>query len=980
MLGGIVMAIALQIKTSYSILSSLVRIDELTSKARKLGYSSLAITDTNNMFGIYEFYLSCKKNGIKPIIGLEVNLSHDKFILLAKNNNGYKNLIKISTILSERDISTDELEKFADDLFLIIPYINYNKNIISIYKDYFIGYSNLKEREKIGDKAVFINNVSYLEESDYRYLDYLLMIRDDKKLGEFSLGTFKNRYLLDEDELSNLCDSTVYNNMSYIEKECNVTLEYREGLLPVYDSKIDAHEFLRNLCYKGIKKRLNDNVPKEYIKRLDYELDIIDKMGFCNYFLVVWDYVKYAKFNNILVGPGRGSAAGSLVSFSIGITDVDPIKYDLLFERFLNPERVTMPDIDVDFDSEKRNLVIDYVTKKYGGKKVAGIITFNTLGAKQVIRDIGRCMNISLPIIDDLTKAITSRNLKESYTENSKFYRLINSKDEYKLLYKIALKLEGLPRHISIHAAGIVMSKYDIDEIIPLYRNQLGMFVTAFSKDYLEPLGLLKMDFLGLDNLTLISGVIDNIREKEKLNISFDKIPTDDKKTLEVFYNVDTDGIFQFESPGMKKFLEKLKVTSFDDISSAIALYRPGTMDSIDNFIARKNGKEKIDYIHPDLEDILRPTYGIIIYQEQIMQIVRKLAGYSLGEADILRRAMSKKKKDVILEERPKFIKCCLKNGYSKEIADRVYDLILKFANFGFNKSHSVSYAIIAYKMAFIKTYFLKYFISGLLSNAIGNNEKTNIYLNRARQANIKILPPDINYSKSKYYVIDNSIRCPLSIISGVGNSISNDIIREREKGNFSDFCDFVLRMYSTGINRKVITNLIYASALDSFGYNKKSLIESLDAVINYADIAKDAGMIEIEKPEIQITNEYSKQEAISMELKVLGFYLTDHPVSKYRSEYIVCSTNISNYFDKNIKMVLMVNKIRETMTKNNDVMAFITANDEFGEVFLTMFPSVYRRYNKIEIGNIIEIAGHVEKRYDKLQVIVNNIKILEGD
>lgn len=973
------MIYALEVKTSYSLLSSLNKIDKLTEKAKNLGYFSLAITDSNNMFGAYEFYLSCKKNGIKPIIGLEVYDSNRKFILLAKNNDGYKNLIKLTTLLSEREITNDDLKIYSDNLILIMPYsyYDYDKEITSIFNDYFIGYSTLEEKNSINDRKVFINDVSYLEKDDYKYLDYLIMIRDEKKLGEMELGTLGGKHLLSIVEFDYLVDGEVKSNMEYISNTCNVTMEYRDGLLPKYDSQIDAFSYLKNLCNKGLNKRLSGNVPIEYKNRLEYELDVINKMGFCDYFLVVWDYVKYAKFNGILVGPGRGSAAGSLVSYSIGITDVDPIKYDLLFERFLNPERVTMPDIDIDFDSEKRNLVIDYVTKKYGEKRAIGIITFNTLGAKQIIRDLGRVMNIMPPSVDEIAKAITSKDLKGSYIKDSKFYRLINSRDDYRRLYDISLKLEGLPRHISVHAAGIVMSKYDIDNIIPLYKNALGMYTSAYSKDYLEPLGLLKMDFLGLDNLTLISDVINEIREKEKINITFDKIPLDDKKTLKIFYSVDTDGIFQFESPGMKKFLQKLKISSFDDIALALALYRPGPMDNIDNFIARREGREKVDYIHPDLEDILKSTYGIIVYQEQIMQIVRKLAGYSFGEADILRRAMSKKKEDVILGEKPKFVEGCLDNGYSEDIANRVYDLILKFANYGFNKSHSVSYAIIAYKMAFIKTYFLKYFMCGLLSNSIGNDVKTNIYLNRARQDNIRIVSPDVNYSYDKYYVMDNCIRCPLSIIKGVGTSISYDIIKEREKGLFSDFCDFVLRMSGTSVNRKVITNLIYAGAI-SFGYNKRTLTQNIDNIINYAEIAKDAGMIEIEKPEITIYPEYEKSEMIDLELKSIGFYLTEHPVSKYRGSYQVNSMNITNYFNKNVSFVVMISYIRETTTKNNDVMAFVSGIDEYGEISLTIFPDTYKRFNNIKVGNITEVIGKVEKRFDKYQVIVNSIKVLE--
>ena len=974
------MLTALEVKSSYSILSSLNKIDILTEKAKSMGYFSLAITDSNNMFGVYEFYLSCKKNGIKPIIGIEIEDSNNRYILLAKNNDGYKNLIKLSTIVSERNILIEDLKLYKDNLILIIPYSHFNEDIFNIFDDNFIGYSTLEERKVLEkeSKLVFINDVSYIDKEDYKYVDYLYMIKDDKRLGEIQLNTHIGKHLLNREEFNTLVDTSALQNIKYISEVCNVTLEYKEGLLPIYDKDINSFEYLTNLCNKGLNRRLNSNVPKEYSDRLKYELDVISKMGFCDYFLVVWDYVKYAKFHNILVGPGRGSAAGSLVSYSIGITDVDPIKYDLLFERFLNPERVTMPDIDVDFDSVKRNEVIDYVTNKYGEKKVAGIITFNTLGAKQVIRDLGRVFNISQPIIDDIAKGIITKDLKGSYIKDSRFYNIINSTDTYKRLYKIALKLEGLPRHISVHAAGGVMSNTDIDNGIPLYKTQLGRYTTAFSKDYLEPLGLLKMDFLGLDNLTLISNVIEEIKKNEKINISFDRIPMNDKKALEVFYNVDTDGIFQFESPGMKRFLEKLKVKSFDDISLALALYRPGPMDNIDTFIRRREGKEKIDYIHPDLEEILSPTYGVIIYQEQIMQIVRKMAGYSFGEADVLRRAMSKKKEEILLKEKPKFIEGSIKNGYPEEIATKVYNMILKFANYGFNKSHSVAYAIIAYKMAYIKAYFLKYFICGLLTNAIGNQYKTNVYLNRARKAGIKIMSPSINDSRNSYFVDENgNIRCPLSIIGNVGTSISNDIIKEREKGLFTDFCDFVLRMNKSGVNKRVLTNLINAGAFP-FGDNKRSLNEAIDNVLNYTEIASDMSLIEIEKPVIEVYPEYDKNELINLELKTMGFYLTEHPVAKYREDYIVNSMNINNYFDKNVKLVVMIGKIKETTTKNNDVMAFIKGNDEYGDIDLTIFPSTYKKFNNIKEGNIIEILGKVEKRYDKYQVIVNNIKILE--
>lgn len=977
------MYIPLYVKTNYSLLSSLISIDKLIEYASKNHISSLAITDSN-MFGAMEFYKKCKKNQIKPILGLEVEVEDSVLLLYAKNYNGYLTLIKLSTIQATRKVTISDILHYHNEVIGILPFSYKEKfSLFSEYfKDFYLGYQD-KEEEKVAssvtEKIVFLRKNLYFLESDNEYLRYLYMIRDGKTISDDTHYDIKNYHLMINDIYEYTTNEHLHNT-TMIADMCDLEFPKTNVLLPIYQDTngLDSHSYLKELASYGLKRRLGSNLTKNYIDRLYYELDIIEKMGFSNYFLVVYDFIRYAKKNKILVGPGRGSGAGSLVCFSLGITDIDPLKYDLLFERFLNPERVTMPDIDIDFDSEKRGLVTDYVMNKYGEKRAIGIITFNTLGAKQVIRDIGRVLNISLPIIDEIAKAITTKNLKDSYVVGSKFHRLINSNPDYIKLYNASVKLEGLPRHISVHAAGVVMSNIDIDEVIPLYKNPLGMYVSAFSKDYLEPLGLLKMDFLGLDNLTLISNVIEEIRKNEGINISFEKIPLDDKKTLKVFRDVDTDGIFQFESVGMKRFLSKLKVNSFDDIATALALYRPGPMDNIDLFIARREGRERVDYIHPDLEDILKPTYGIIIYQEQIMQIVRKMASYSYGEADILRRAMSKKKESIILAEKPKFIKGCLDNGYDERTATEVYDLILKFANYGFNKSHSVSYAITAYKMAFIKTYFLKYFIAGILTNSIGNTSKINIYVNRARKSLIKILPPDINESSNKFYAGKDGIRCPLSIINGVGTSISNDIINERENGKFTDPIDFIVRMSNKGINKKTISSLIYARAIN-FGYNKNTLIQNLDTILNYADIAKDAGMIETLKPEIILYDEYDKNELISLELKTIGFYLTEHPASKYRDDSIIVNTsNISDFFDKRIFMIVMISRLKETTTKNNDVMAFIVGSDEFGEVDLTCFPDVYKKFNNIKVGNIVKIFGRVEKRYDKYQVIINNISILE--
>lgn len=970
---------ALQVKTSYSILNSLNDIKKLVSKARDYGYKNLAITDEGNMFGVMEFYLECKKNDIKPIIGIELHILEYVVLLYAKNISGYKNLIKLATIVSDRELQIEDLEEYSSDLILVMPYNGYNEEIYQIYYERFIGYSNIDDRNMIHDKAVFINNVSYLNEEDNEYLDYLVMIGEGKTLGEYAFHEKTGRHLLTLEEVkANSLEEDIINT-KYISDNCNLELGYTAGLLPIYDKNINSQEHLRMLSHKGLLKRLNGNVPDEYMERLEYELRVIQEMGFSDYFLIVYDYVLYAKKNNILVGPGRGSAAGSLVSYTLGITEVDPIKYNLLFERFLNKERVTMPDIDIDFDADRRQEVIDYVTEKYGEKKVVGIITFNTLGAKQAIRDVGRVLNLKSNLIDSVAKMCGS-DLRQSYQDNLQLKKLIANSEDVRKMYQIALHIEGLPRHISVHAAGVVMSNRNIDEIIPLYRNQLGMYVSGYSKDYLEPLGLLKMDFLGISNLTMVSRVIEDIRNDTRLNITFSNIPFQDKKTIELFNKGDTEGIFQFESAGMIKFLKQLKANNFNDIVAAIALYRPGPMDSIPEYIRRKNGRVKIDYIHPDLEDILKETYGIIIYQEQIMQIASVMAGYSLGEADILRRAMSKKKESIMLSEREKFVNNSIQRGYDKEVAVRVYDLILKFANYGFNKSHAVAYSLIAYRMAFLKVHFYQYFMIGLLNNTINNEIKTSGYIAMLRSNKIKVKKPDINLSMNKYIITDGEIICPLSIIHNVGNNITNMILKEREKGKFIDFIDFTKRMYSQTVNRKVLESLIMASAFDSFDDNKKTLMNNLDEVLNYVELAQDAGLIEIPEPMIDKFQEYSKDELIRQEFLLFGFYLSEHPVSNYKDEHSLSTLDMNRYVDKYMELILEVNNIREVVTKKNDVMAFVRASDEYKQIDLTLFPKIYKENRDIQVHDIVKVSGSVEKRLDNYQLIVTKIVKLSGD
>ena len=965
--------VALYVKTSYSMLSSLIKIEELVSRAKEYGYKAVAITDEGNMFGVMEFYNCCKKYDIKPIVGMEITYNDKKFLLYAKNIEGYKCLIKLATIISDDKLSIDDVKKYSNDVILVMPIQWFDAEIYNIYKDKFVGYSDIKDRSKFKhNNYVYINETLYLNKDDYKYLDYLSMIKYQKVLGEYELNKDMGKYLMSLKELE--LDSNDIDNYNYIYNSCNISFVKESNLLPVYNDNVNSYEYLKSLCEKGLNKRLNNNVSDEYKDRLEYELSVINKMGFCDYFLIVWDYVKYAKFNNILVGPGRGSAAGSLVSYTLGITDIDPIKYNLLFERFLNPERITMPDIDIDFDAEKRDLVFDYVINKYGSKRVAGIITFNTLGAKQVIRDVARVMNISNYKVDSICKLLTS-DLDNSYKNDIGLRNIVNSSLELQKLYDVALHLEGLPRHVSVHAAGIIMCNKDIDEIVPLYHGQLDMYVSGYSMKYLEDLGLLKMDFLSISNLTMIAELIDRIRTNEKINITFANIPVDDKKTMDIFRDVDTDGIFQFESDGMKKFLGKLKPNNLEDLIAAIALFRPGPMDNIDLYIKRKEGKEKVVYLHDDLKPILESTYGIIIYQEQIMEISRVMAGYSYADADLLRRAMSKKNEEVILKERPRFISQSISRGYSEEVANKIFDMILKFANYGFNRSHSVAYAIIAYKMAFLKKYFYKYFMTCLLSNSISNPIKTKVYVAEVRRNNVNILLPDINKSSSKYITESTGIRCPLTIIKNVGVIVINEIIKEREKGDFEDFISFTKRLYQSSINKKVLTSLILAGCFDSFGYNKRTLIENLDNVINYAELSKNVGLIDVEKPLIDVYEEYSSDELVKIELDVFGFYLSYHPVSKYNNKNN--SLSIPKLFDHNINIVLLIEYIKEITTKKNDVMAFVSANDEYGTVDLILFPTVYKKYNNINVGDIIDVYGKVERRNDKYQVVVSTINVL---
>ncbi|MEI3508183.1 MAG: DNA polymerase III subunit alpha [Bacilli bacterium] len=650
--------VPLNIKTGNSLLSSMIRIPELVKIAKEHGLTALTITD-NNLYGAIDFYKECTKNKIKPIIGLEITLDELKYVLYCQNYKGYQNLVKLATMMSERALTLEDVTIFSSDLVAIVPYESrklYN-DLKKLYLNIFIGYKNDLEKSKIkSSNTVYMNEILCLEKDDEQYLKYLYAIRDGQLAFEVTVDNFDVSLL----PLKNQNES---NNFK-INSLCNLELKFHQDLMPVLPG--DSYEELKKNCILGLKKIFGSSVSKQYAVRLKHELDIIKSMGFCDYFLIVADYINYAKTHDILVGPGRGSAAGSLVAYLLNITTIDPLKYDLLFERFLNPERVTMPDIDVDFEDCKRDQVTNYCILKYGIKKVAPIITFGTLGPRQAIKDVGRVLDIAPKKLDILSKMMDPKiSLRENY-KSFQVTDFIKINSELKQVYQIALKFEGLKRHTSIHAAGVVMSKYDLDEVIPLDKNHTSFYTTGYDMDYLEEIGLLKMDFLGLKNLTLINNILKEISEYD-----FDSIPENDEKALEIFTTVNTIGVFQFESDGMMNFLRKFRPTTFEDVASALALFRPGPMHNINSYIRRKQGKEEINYLHPDLEEILKPTYGIIIYQEQIMQIANVMAGYSFAEADILRRAMSKKKESILLKEKGRFISQSTSEVMMKKLQQR---------------------------------------------------------------------------------------------------------------------------------------------------------------------------------------------------------------------------------------------------------------------------------------------------------------------
>lgn len=961
--------IPINIKTHYQLLHSLIKIDELVDYAIKHNIDTLGVTDSD-MFGTMEFISKCNLNGIKPIIGIDLIVEELQFILYAKNYEGYINLCKI---VSEKNINKLDLDFLK----------SHNQNVICVCdeKDYellsntyetYIKYTNQNEKVNALLKTkniVYLKETLYLELEDREYMKYLDMIRDGKTIDNYVNIEYDNSIISEVNALD-------YETQKSFVDKINITLPKYDLTLPKYCEK--SYELLISLCKAGLTKRLGGKVTKEYVDRLKNEMEVIKEMGFVDYFLIVYDFILYAKKNKIIVGPGRGSAAGSLVSYTLGITEVDPLKYDLIFERFLNKDRITLPDIDTDFEYLRRNEVIDYVKEKYGKDRVANIITFGTMLSKQVIRDVGRVLEIPSVEIDNIVKLIRDKEPLKTLENNQTFMLLINSKEIYKQLFRISKKLENLKRHTSIHAAGIVLSGEELNERIPLYKSG-NTILTAYSMEYLENLGLIKMDLLAIRNLTIIDRVIKIIKKEENIDIRLEKIPLDDMETLKLFYNVDTVGIFQFESDGMKGFLKNLQVQTFEDIVSAIALYRPGPRDNIDLFIKRRKGVQKVVYAHELLEPILKNTYGIIIYQEQIIEILKKIGGFTYSEADIIRRAMSKKKENIILEYQKLFIENAIKQGIDKQIAIDIYALVIKFASYGFNKSHSVAYSLVSYQMAYLKAHYKKYFITEELNIVIDSSVKTKEYIDEARVNNINISSVSINQSKEQYYVRNNTIILPFSVIKNIGTEVAKNIVKERiETGKFKDIYDTIARLAKIKVNKTIMQSLILSGAFDEFGYNKNTIISNLENLYNYAELIKDLDETLVMKPEMVIYKEYDNQELMKFEFELYGFYLKNHPVTKYRRDGLSRLDNVKTYFNKHITVIGLIENIKEIKTRNGKMMSFILISDEYNKLTVVVFPNIYEISHTYKIGDIIKISGKIERRINNFQMIATQIEILK--
>lgn len=1076
----------LHVHTEYSLLDGSARIKKLVQRAKELNMDSLAITDHGVMYGVIDFYKACKEVGIKPIIGCEIYITSGSLykkeggsdsrnyhlVLLAKNNDGYKKLTKIvSTAFVDgfyykpradyellREHSGDLIGLSAclggevQNILLDGDYEGAKKKAL-LYNEIFgngnfylelqdhgieeqrrVNIELIKLSKETGIPLIATNDIHYINREDAAAHEILLCIQtgktvDDEDRMKFSGSEF---YLKSPEEMNDLFEyaSSAIENTQKIVSECNVEFDFTITRLPKFDtpSGISAEDYLRKLCLEGLYKKYK-NPNDEVLDRLNFELGVIEQMGYVDYFLIVWDFIRFASDNDIATGPGRGSAVGSIVAYTLNITKVDPIKYNLLFERLLNPERVSMPDIDSDFCYERRQEVIDYVVDKYGKDRVAQIVTFGTMSARSVIRDVGRALNYPYTEVDAIAKMIPfelNMTIDRALEMNHEFKREYDDNERIKKLIDVSKSLEGLPRHSSTHAAGVVIASEPVVEYVPVSKNE-DTIVTQFTMNTLEELGLLKMDFLGLRTLTVIRDATKYIEENKKIKIDIDNIDFEDKEIYEMISRGETEGIFQLESSGMTSFMKELKPSTLEDIIAGISLYRPGPMEQIPSYIKNKNNPLGIKYIDDSLKPILDVTYGCMVYQEQVMQIVRDLAGYSMGRSDLVRRAMSKKKHSVMEEERKNFIyglnddsgnvivPGAVKNGVSAENANKIFDQMMDFASYAFNKSHAAAYAVIGYQTAYLKKHYPVEFMAALLTSVMGNNDKVAFYIHACRKMDIEVLPPDINESYVHFSVIENKIRFGLAAVKNVGKGAIAEIIKARtEKSEFKGFTDFCEKINLSEVNKRAIESMIKCGTFDSLKLARAQLLgvyeRVMDSVVNdrKRNLEGQCSMFSINansnseaqasnKDDFEDIKEFGKKYLLTMEKETLGLYISGHPLDEYDSEIETqTNTRISEIVTINtgendeIEIKVMdgqrvivggiVAAITIKTTRNNDIMEFITIEDVAGSMEVLVFPKVYQKYGKfINEDNVLIIKGRISvKENEQPKLIAEEIKELK--
>ncbi|WP_404329523.1 DNA polymerase III subunit alpha [Mesobacillus maritimus] len=1029
----------LQVHSAYSLLTSTIKIDELVKAAKEKGFPAIALTDRNVMYGTIAFYKECLRNSIKPIIGLTVDIlgiDEEKvgpLVLLASNNEGFQNLIKITSAIqtkSPEGIPVKWLRHYAKGVYAFTPGIEgeieqslfngdreraliladlfagifgRNRFFLSLQNQGVAGQDDLVQQmaglsEETGLQLIAANSVYYLQSEDSFAQECLLAMKNGQKLEEDNRSVLGSNqyYLKSSEEMIELFSEypSALENTLKISEDCNVMIDLKTKHLPKYPVSEDqtADKLLEQLCLTGLKNRYQ-NPSNEHIRRLKYELSVIKNMKFSDYFLIVWDFMKFARDKGILTGPGRGSAAGSIVAYVLYITDVDPIGHQLLFERFLNPERISMPDIDIDFPDHRRDEMIEYVANKYGELHVAQIITFGTLAAKAAARDVGRVFGLNTKELDRLSRLIPSRlgvTLDEAYKESEHLRKFVDESDLNQRLFQTAIKLEGLPRHTSTHAAGVVISERPLTSLIPIQTGHGNILLTQYSMEHLEEAGLLKMDFLGLRNLTLIESILTSIHRKTGRRVDIRRIPLEDKQTFELLSNGDTTGVFQLESEGMRKVLLRLKPSRFEDIVAVNALYRPGPMENIPLFINRKHGIEPIEFPHPDLKGILENTYGVIVYQEQIMQIASTMAGFSLGEADLLRRAVSKKKKEVLDKERTHFVEGALKKGYERDTANQIYDLIVRFANYGFNRSHAVAYSFIAYQLAYLKAHYPLFFHAALMTSSIGNETKISQYARELTYRGITLLPPSINKSQFSFQAEGKCIRYSLAAVKGVGAVALKEIFQARKQKSFADLFDFCMRVPQKAINRKTMESLVHSGAFDEFGQDRAILLATLDVAAEHAQLMapEDSGQVglffdsEFElKPKYVMVDPLRVEDKLSFEKEVLGIYLSTHPISVKGKELTEAGARyMADYrTGEKARIGVYITETKMIRTKKGEAMAFLTLSDPSGEIEAVAFPLVYKRSGPLlKQGEVVLLDGKMEERDGKGQFIIQTVLDIE--